>query len=55
MNSKKGKIEYQWVFPKREPTELQTREIIARVAKIGVRVLFENFTYILLLESPTSR
>ena len=36
---------YQWIFPKREPTDRQKRLIIARVAEIGVRVVFENFTY----------
>ena len=43
LNSKKGKIEMQWSFPKREPIEQQISEIQARVAQIGV--LFENFTY----------
>ena len=45
LNSKKGKIEMQWSFPRREPTDLQIREIQARVAEIGVRFLFENFPY----------
>ena len=45
LNSKKGNIESQWAFPPTEPTEEQEREIVARVAEIGVRVLFENFTY----------
>ena len=45
INSKKGDIESQWAFPPSEPTEQQEREIVARVAEIGVRVLFENFTY----------
>ena len=39
--------EAQWRFPKKEEmlTELEKRKIRARVAEIGVRVLFENFTY----------
>ena len=32
LNSKKGKIEIQWSFPRREPTDQQIREIQARVA-----------------------
>ena len=45
LNSKKGEIEMQWNFPKREPTETQIREMQARIAEIGVRFLFENFVY----------
>ena len=45
LNSKVGNIEIQWSFPKAEPTEMQIREIHARVAEIGVRFLFENFPY----------
>jgi hypothetical protein len=45
VNSKKGDVELQWVFPRAEPTEQQIREVVARVAEIGVRFIFENFTY----------
>jgi hypothetical protein len=44
MNSKKGDVEMQWSFPRREPTEQQIREMQARIAEIGVQFLFENFT-----------
>ena len=35
----------QWQFPRAEPTPDQLREIQARCAEIGVRFLFENFSY----------
>ena len=34
-----------WIYPQRKPTEKQERQIIGRVAKIGTRVVFENFVY----------
>ena len=45
LNSKNGNIEIQWQFPRTEPTPIQIREIQARCAEIGVRFLFENFSY----------
>ena len=45
LNSKKGNVETQWSFPRRQPTDQQIREIQARVAEIGVRFLFGNFPY----------
>ena len=38
-------MDKQWVFPKREPTEWQKRMIVGRVAEIGMRSVFENFSY----------
>ena len=38
-------MDSQWVFPKREPTEHQKRLIVARVGEIGLRVVFEHFSY----------
>ena len=32
-------MEHQWTFPKKEPTDMQKRQIIARVAEIGVRII----------------
>ena len=37
--------EDQWVFPSTDLTEEQTRDVISRVVEIGLRTLFENFTY----------
>ena len=39
--------ETQWSFPKQEDalTEWERRQIVARTAEIGVRAIFENFTY----------
>ena len=37
--------EHQWVYPNREPTHKQKRMIISRCCEIGVRMVFENFTY----------
>ena len=37
--------ECQWIYPDREPTELQKRMIVARCCEIAVRAVFENFTY----------
>ena len=45
LNSKKEKLEENWCFSPVEPTEDQTREIVAKVAEIGVRTLFDNFCY----------
>ena len=35
----------QWCYPKAVPNEKQIRQIQARVAEIGTRCIFENFTY----------
>ena len=43
--SEEGDGEHQWVYPAREPTEKQKRMIVARCCEIGVRTVFENFTY----------
>ena len=37
--------EKQWVYPAREPTEKQKKMIVARCCEIGVRTIFEHFTY----------
>ena len=37
--------EGQWVFPERELTEEEEREVIARCTEIAVRIVFENFCY----------
>ena len=39
--------ETQWSFPKQEDalTEWERRQIVARTAEIGVRAIFEHFTY----------
>ena len=37
--------EGQWVFPTRELTESEKREIVARCVEIATRVVFENFCY----------
>ena len=37
--------EWQWIYPARDPTDLQKRMIIARCCEVGVRMVFENFTY----------
>ena len=43
--SKKEKLEDTWCFPMCLPTEEQEKEILARVAEIGLRTIFENFCY----------
>ena len=43
--SKKEKLEDTWCFPMCLPTEEQEKEILARVADIGLRNIFENFCY----------
>ena len=37
--------EDQWTFPETEISKDIEMEIIARVVEIGIRALFENFTY----------
>ena len=37
--------EGQWIFPNRELTKEEIREIVARCAEIGTRIIFENFCY----------
>ena len=45
INSKKERIEDTWSFPPTPSTKEQERELAARVAEIGLRAIFENFTY----------
>ena len=45
MNAQEDDPEYQWVFPRKELTTKQKRQVIGRVAEIGVRIVFEHFTY----------
>ena len=47
IRAKEDDPEAQWCFPKKEDdlTAIENRNIIARTAEIGVRVIFENFTY----------
>ena len=45
VNSKKDLEEMQWNFPKAQPNRKEKRMIVARVAEIGTRVVFENFSY----------
>ena len=45
VNSVDDDPEYQWTYPKAQPTPTQRRQIISRCCEIGVRVIFENFTY----------
>ena len=45
VNRKVEKEETLWIYPKAIPTKVQEKQIIARVAEIGTRVLFENFCY----------
>ena len=37
--------EDEWIYPQRKPTENQERQLIGRVAEIGMRVVFQNFVY----------
>ena len=37
--------EGQWIFPERELTDKEKKEIIARCIEIAVRVIVENFCY----------
>ena len=45
VNSKDILSEEDWIYPPMQPTELQRRQIIGRVAEIGTRVVFENLCY----------
>ena len=45
VNSKHEIIEDHWCFPTTTPNEDETREIVARVAEIAMRAIFENFCY----------
>lgn len=46
VNSKKDEEkDEQWCYPKATPTDTQKRQIVSRVAEIGTRFLFQNFTY----------
>ena len=45
INSKKENITDQWVFGISTPDTAERMEMAARVTEIGIRVLFENFTY----------
>ena len=46
VNSKSERIHDEWIFqPNVTPTESLSRELLARVAEIGLRTIFENFCY----------
>ena len=45
INSKKNLEETQWLYPRAQPDRKERRMIVARVAEIGTRMIFENFTY----------
>ena len=45
VNSKRDEEETQWYYPKAQPNRQERKMIVARVAEIGTRVIFENFTY----------
>ena len=47
IRAKEDDPEAQWSFPRKEDdlTDWERRQIIARTAEIGVRAIFENFTY----------
>ena len=46
VNYKNEVIEDEWEYNKNhKPTEAEVREIVARVAEIGIRTIFENFCY----------
>mgnify|MGYP001485329581 CR=1 FL=1 len=38
-------LESRWVFPNKNPSPKQIRQIAARVCEIAMRAIFENFTY----------
>ena len=37
--------EYVWVFPDKSPTRRQKRIMVAVMAELGVKTLFDNFCY----------
>ena len=45
VNSKEILDETDWVYPRRKPTEGETRLVMGHVAEIGTRMIFENFCY----------
>ena len=45
VNSKEILDEADWVYPRRKPTEGETRLVMGHVAEIGTRMIFENFCY----------
>ena len=45
VNSRKENIDEKWLFREQEPNENEIMEIVARVAEIGTRIIFENFNY----------
>ena len=47
VNGKKSGTEISWVFPKREPTDKQKRQLLARMGEIGLRAVFETFAIVL--------
>ena len=44
INSKEELEDKQWCYPRAKPTRKERKMIIARVAEIGTRMIFENFT-----------
>ena len=45
VNHKEILDDEDWIYPRRQPTEKETRLIMGHVAEIGTRTIFENFCY----------
>jgi hypothetical protein len=46
INSKnEDAVDTQWVFPDTVPTDMEKRELLARMAEIGVRAIWRHFVY----------
>ena len=45
INSKHTNTEIEWTFPAVTPTNIEKREMRGIMCEIGVRILWDNFTY----------
>ena len=45
VKKRKYKLENQWIFPRKNPTEKEIKEIMGMVLEIAIRVLWENYCY----------
>ena len=45
MKKRKYKVENQWIFPRKNPTEVEKKEMVGMVLEVAIRILWENYSY----------
>ena len=45
LKKRKYKVENQWIFPRKNPTEEEKKEMVGLILEVSIRVLWENYCY----------